>query len=78
MDYGSLGIGRGTSLLFNADYDGDTIQARLAMLDKTFSSQGEYDKAYKAGTEIAQMESRVAELMAEWEEANASIRTQEE
>ena len=78
LDYGSLGIGRGTSLLFNADYDGDTIQARLAMLDKTFSSQGEYDKAYKAGTEIAQMESRVAELMAEWEEANASIRTQEE
>ena len=69
---GAVGLTRGQSILMNADYDGDTIQLRTPLLTNNFNSEEEFKQAYESAVEIADLESKLAKHMEEWEIAQKS------
>ena len=73
---GTVAIGRGQSMLFNADYDGDTIQNWLTMAgfrNSEFNGEEgfeQYKKGFEAAQKLAESESQIAKHLAKWEEKN--------
>ena len=70
---GTIAVGRGTSLEVNADYDGDTVQAIMALMGSNFDSYDEFKKAYSASRDIAKLESEISKEMFEWEQAQSNL-----
>ena len=69
VDEGTVSVGRGLALMYNADYDGDTNQFRLANMGSSFKTFEAFNSAYQAATEVSEIEAKVAKHMAKWEEA---------
>lgn len=67
LEKGTMAIARGSSLMVNADYDGDKMWLRPVLAQAENLTHEEYIRAYGAISQVAGIESKIAQEMAEWE-----------